>query len=199
MANIKVRAMKMGRAISKFFHYNQIPPNAEVVPIVKPPSTYGIGGKYRDMEVDDYWRYLEDQFKTWEEYGRTLMCDGWTSNNRRHIINFMANYVTGIVFVSSVDTSGHRMDAQYFYSLIDDTLCMVKNWHKYVVAIVTNNAANFKAATKKLHEKHKSIIWVSCAAHCIDLVLEDIGKLDDVRDTIDEGKMVTFLNITIKS
>ena len=55
---------------------------------------------------------------------------------------------------------------------------------KYVT-IVIDNAANFKAAAKKLCEKHRSIIWVPCAAYCIDLVLETIGKLDDVRDTID--------------
>ena len=207
MGDMKVRAMKMGRAISKFFHYNRIPPNvanspyyrsmvdtiAEVGPGVKPPSAYEIGGKYLDMEVSDYWRYLEDHFKTWEEYGCTLMCDGWTSNNRRHIINFMAYCVTGTVFIRSVDTSGHRMDAEYLYSLIDDTLAMVNNWHKYVVAIVTDNAPNFKAAAKKLREKGKGIIWVPCAAHCIDLMLEDIGKLDDVRDTIDKEKMVTSL------
>ena len=103
MGDMKVRAMKMGRAISKFFHYNRIPPNvanspyyrsmvdtiAEVGPGVKPPSAYEIGGKYLDMEVYNYWRYLEDHFKTWEN-GCTLMCDGWTNNNRRHIINFMA-------------------------------------------------------------------------------------------------------------
>ncbi|RWR88754.1 Glutathione S-transferase 1 [Cinnamomum micranthum f. kanehirae] len=123
------------------------------------------------MEVSDYWRYLEDYFKTWEEYGCTLMCDGWTSNNRRHIINVMAYCVTRIVFVRSVDTSG----------LIDDTL---------------DNAANFKAAAKKLREKHRSIIWVPCTAHCIDLMLEDIGKLDDVRETIDEGKMNRAERIT---
>ena len=85
------------------------------------------------------------------------------------------------------------MDAQYLYSLIDDTLGMVKNWHKYIVAIVTDNAANFNTAAKKLCEKHRSIIWVRCTAHCIDLMLEDIGKLEDVRDTIDEGKMITSL------
>jgi len=85
------------------------------------------------------------------------------------------------------------MDTQYLYSLIDDTLSMVRNWHKYVVAIVTDNAANFKAAAKKLREKHRSIIWVLCTAHCIDLMLEDIGILDDVHDTVDEGKMVTSL------
>ncbi|RWR88481.1 hypothetical protein CKAN_01749100 [Cinnamomum micranthum f. kanehirae] len=33
------------------------------------------------------------------------------------------------------------------------------------------------------------IVWVPRAAHCIDLVLEDIGKLEDVQKTIDEGKM----------
>ena len=68
MGDMKVRAMKMGRAISKFFHYNRIPPNvanspyyrsmvdtiAEVGPGVKPPSAYEIGGKYLDMEVSDY-------------------------------------------------------------------------------------------------------------------------------------------------
>ena len=70
---------------------------------------------------------------------------------------------------------------------------MIKNWHKYVVAIVTDNAANFEAAAKKLREKHGSIIWVHCAAHCIDLILEVIVKVDDVRDTIDEGKMAKSL------
>ena len=103
----------------------------------------------------------------------------------------MAYCVTGTV--RSADTSGHRMNAQYLYSLIDDTLGMVRNLHKYVVAIVTDNAANFKAAANKLREKHRSIIWVLCTTHCIDLMVEDIGKLDDVRDTIDERKMVTSL------
>ena len=62
---------------------------AEVGPGVKPPSTYEINKKYPHIEYDDYMRYLKDHFKTWKEYGCTLMCDGWTSNNRRHIIQFM--------------------------------------------------------------------------------------------------------------
>ena len=49
--DMKIRALKTGRAISKFFHYNQIPPNvatsyyramvdtvAEEGPKAKPPS-----------------------------------------------------------------------------------------------------------------------------------------------------------------
>ena len=41
--------------------------------------------------------------------------------------------------------------------------------------------------------KSIGVLFGCRAAHCIDLMLEDIGKLDDVRETIDEGKMVTSL------
>ncbi|RWR90997.1 hypothetical protein CKAN_02013200 [Cinnamomum micranthum f. kanehirae] len=145
------------------------------------------------MEYDDYTRYLEDHFKTWKEYGCTLTCDGWTSNNRRHIINFMAYCVTGTIFISSVDTSKHLMDAQHLYSLINETLHHIEGWDEYVVAVVTDNTANFETTGRTLLEKMPHIVWVSCAAHCIDLILDDIGKLDDVHKTIDEGKIVTGL------
>ena len=58
---------------------------------------------------------------------------------------------------------------------------------------LTNNVANFKATGKILHDKMPHIVWVPCAAHCIDLMLKDIGKLEDVLKTIDEGKMVIGL------
>ena len=207
MGDIKHRALKMGRAISKFFHYNRIPPNvatspyywamvdtiAEVGPGVKPPSTYEIGGKYLDMEYDDYTRYLEDYFQTWKEYGCTLMCDRWTSNNRQHIINFMAYCIIGIVFIRSVDTSGHRMVTQYLYSLMDETLRHIDGWDEYVVAVVMDNVANFKAAGRIPHEKNPHIVWVPCAAHCINLIMEDIGKLEEVHKTNEVGKTVIGL------
>ncbi|RWR91144.1 hypothetical protein CKAN_02028800 [Cinnamomum micranthum f. kanehirae] len=139
--------LKMGRAISKFFHYNWILPNvttspyyramvdtiAKVGPRVKPTSAYEISGKYLDMEYDYHTKYLEDHFKTWKEYGGMLMCDGWTGNNRRHIINFMAYCVTGTIFISLIDDTSHTIDG----------------WDEYIVAVVTNNVDNFKAAGKK--------------------------------------------------
>ncbi|RWR90996.1 putative methyltransferase [Cinnamomum micranthum f. kanehirae] len=73
----------MGRAISKFFKYNQIPPNvatspyyraivdtvAEVGAGVRPPPAYEISRKYLDMEYADYTLYLENHLTTWKEYG----------------------------------------------------------------------------------------------------------------------------------
>ena len=85
------------------------------------------------------------------------------------------------------------MDAQYLYSLIDDTLHTIDGWDENVVAVVTNNVDNFKAAGNIWHDKMSHIVWVPCEAHCIDLMLKDIRKLEDVQKTIDEGKMVTGL------
>ena len=50
-----------------------------------------------------------------------------------------------------------------------------------VVQVITDNASNYVLAGKKLESKYNTIFWTSCAAHCIDLVLEDIGKVEWVK------------------
>ncbi|GKD39422.1 retrovirus-related pol polyprotein from transposon RE1 [Tanacetum coccineum] len=53
-----------------------------------------------------------------------------------------------------------------------------------VVQVVTNNASNYKAVGKLLMAKRKHLYWTPCAAHCIDLMLEDIGNIQRVRQTL---------------
>ena len=47
---------------------------------------------------------------------------------------------------------------------------------EHIVQIVTDNGANFKAAGKMLEKKMPHLFWTPCAAHCIDLIMEEIGK-----------------------
>jgi hypothetical protein len=42
-----------------------------------------------------------------------------------------------------------------------------------------------------LEEKHKTIFWTPCVAHCIDLMLEDIDKQEWIKNTIDHAKSIT--------
>ena len=60
-----------------------------------------------------------------------------------------------------------------------------------VVQVITNNASNYVLTGKMLESKHKTIFWTPCAAHCIDLVVEDIGKHDWVKDVIEQAKSIT--------
>ena len=60
-----------------------------------------------------------------------------------------------------------------------------------IVQFVTDNEASFKAAGHMLMEKRKHLFWSPCAAHCIDLILEDIGSVKSVKETLDDAKMIT--------
>lgn len=61
-----------------------------------------------------------------------------------------------------------------------------------VVQVVTDNAANYKAAGELLMEKRPHLYWTPCAAHCIDLMLEDFEKKIPLHtDAISKGKKIT--------
>ncbi|KAL4567756.1 hypothetical protein LXL04_023349 [Taraxacum kok-saghyz] len=45
-----------------------------------------------------------------------------------------------------------------------------------VVQVVTNNASAYVKAGRLLEAKRQHLYWTPCAAHCLDLMLEEIGK-----------------------
>ena len=60
-----------------------------------------------------------------------------------------------------------------------------------VVQVITDNATNYVAYGRLLCAKYPTIFWTPCAAYCIDLILEDIGKLEWVQDVVQECKQIT--------
>ena len=45
-------------------------------------------------------------------------------------------------------------------------------------------------------ERHRTIFWTPCVAHCLDLMLEDIGKLEWVKSCVDKTKHICkFISI----
>jgi hypothetical protein len=40
-------------------------------------------------------------------------------------------------------------------------------------------------------QRYPSLYWSPCAAHCIDLMLEDMGKLPWIKEIIDSARSVT--------
>ena len=41
-----------------------------------------------------------------------------------------------------------------------------------------------------LIEKKKNLFWSPCAFHCIDLMLENIGSMKQIKETLDQAKMI---------
>nr|XP_011469160.1 PREDICTED: uncharacterized protein LOC105352880 [Fragaria vesca subsp. vesca] len=192
----------MGRFISKFFIYDNVPaakvasPHFENMVIgihragqgVLPPTPYEIRNKYLEMEFKDISEYVDTLKATWETYGCTIMCDGWTGPTRLSIINFMVYSKGTTVFLRSVDSSSEKKEHEYIYKLLKGVIKEVGE--RNMVQVVTDNAANYVKAGKKLMKNH-NVYWTSCAAHCIDLMFEEMGKKEQISKVIDKGKIIS--------
>lgn len=57
--------------------------------------------------------------------------------------------------------------------------------------MVTDNGANYKAAGKLLERRFPGLWWTPCAAHCINLIMEEIGSIKAFKLTISNARRIT--------
>jgi hypothetical protein len=60
-----------------------------------------------------------------------------------------------------------------------------------VVQVITDNASNYVLVDKMLESKYRTVFWTPWVAHCIDPMLEDIGKQNWIKKTIEHAKCIT--------
>jgi hypothetical protein len=125
----------------------------------------------------------------WNNYGCTLMSDGWNDRRGRQLINFLDRSPEGTYFMESVDASNVQHNAYMLADLLQERIDKIGR--DKVVQLVTDNGANYMAADRILMDWIPTLFWTPCAAHCLDLMLEDIGKLKDFKKPIAYAKRVT--------
>jgi hypothetical protein len=104
-------------------------------------------------------------------------------------MNLVVHSAQGVCFLDSVDCSAMKKDGKYIFDLVDR--CIQEIGEEHVVQVVTDNASVNTAAASLLAAKRPSIFWNGCAAHCLDLMLEDLAKIGAVEETISSAKHVT--------
>ncbi|XP_019427121.1 PREDICTED: uncharacterized protein LOC109335442 [Lupinus angustifolius] len=115
-----------------------------------------------------------------------------TDRKGRTLINFMVNCPLGIMFVKSVDTSRYKKTGDKLVEPLDCFICGIGE--ENVVQVVTDNGSNYVLVGKYLEAKGRHIFWTPCVAHCMDLMLKDIGKLDRVKRAVQRGySLVSFI------
>ena len=155
----------------------------------KGPTMHELRGYHLQREIESINEYLKEFKDSWARTGCTIMSYGWTDQRNHTIINFLVFCPRGTMFLKSVDASDKVKDGQLLFQLLDQVVEEVGVAN--VVQVITDNASNYVLVGKLLEEKHKTIFWTPCVAHCIDLMLEDIGKIDWVKNTVDHAKSIT--------
>ncbi|KAG5233223.1 DNA binding protein [Salix suchowensis] len=145
---------------------------ASIGPGFKGPSFHDLRGPLLKDVVHNVHEYILNIKADWRVYGCSIMADGWTNRRNAPIVNFLAYSPRGTVFLKSVDTSGLRKDKETLLEMFDEVVKEVGQ--ENIVQFVSDNEASFKAAGKALQQRYGTFFWSPCAAHCIDLMLENI-------------------------
>ncbi|GAV74526.1 LOW QUALITY PROTEIN: DUF659 domain-containing protein, partial [Cephalotus follicularis] len=132
---------------------------------------------------------VETYMSNWEKNGCTIMVDGCTDNRQITLINFLVYCPVGLTFIF-VDASDAVKDAPTLVNLFFEVVEWVGPSN--VVHMVTDNAANYTAAERLLHERYDNIYWSPCAAHCLNLLLKYISSMPHMDYLISRASQVTI-------
>ncbi|KAI7727262.1 hypothetical protein M8C21_032865, partial [Ambrosia artemisiifolia] len=78
------------------------------------------------------------------------------------------------VFMESVDASSYMKTGEKVFDPLDGFVERIGE--ENVLQVITDNRRNFKLGGQLLMEKQKHLFWTPCAAHCLDLMVEDIDS-----------------------
>ncbi|ERM95737.1 hypothetical protein AMTR_s00023p00242300 [Amborella trichopoda] len=158
-------------------------------PGVKPTTAYELSGPILDEEVEEVTKWIKEYKQSWPRTGITLMSDGWLNKvSKKEFLNFLTYSPKGTAFLSSKDVSETKKDANFYVRLYDQRVKEVGD--KHVVQFITDNARSCVSTGSKLMDKRKHLVWTSCAAHNIGLMLEEIGEIKIVKETLDEARCI---------
>lgn len=154
-------------------------------PAWKIPTRAAVSTRYMEREYASIQKSVNT--KVHEAMSIGLMCDGWTNIRRQSIVNFVLT-TPEPVFYKTFPTLDTAHDATYIAKCISEVVEEVGS--NKIFGIVTDNAANMKAAWTLIRFKYQHIYPYGCVAHGLNLLAQDIIKLPVFDDILTSGKEI---------
>ncbi|XP_026439699.1 uncharacterized protein LOC113338506 [Papaver somniferum] len=180
------------KSISSWMTENSISFNTVHCPSFQ-EMIYAIGEYGKAMPAPSYHQIRTNLFKEQLEEMKKFVDTFRTDGKKRHLINFLVNCPKGSVFLKSVDASDRTNDADFIRELVKEVINDVGK--ENVVQFITDNGSNFKKDGKDLMLEYPNLFWTPCGAHCVQLMLEELGdKLTRIKTAVILGKrLVTYI------
>ena len=136
-------------------------------------------------------RLIQPIKDTWKRKRVSICSDGWSDRQRRPLINIMATSIGGPIFVKAIDASGNIKSMDYIAGIFLE--CIEEIGAANVVQIVTDNAANYKAAGQIIETKYPHIFWTPCVVHSLNLALKSMCEASQNSDYFSECEWISKL------
>ncbi|CAI5938201.1 unnamed protein product [Closterium sp. NIES-64] len=132
---------------------------------------------------------------TWAKTGVTIASDMRTDKSGRAQMNILLLNDAGAVFVKAVDCKMELKSGAFVAGILRPII--KKIGPENVAVLCMDGGSNYASACKLLQAEWPHIEHVPCATHVLDLLMEDIGKMEWARDVVGRaGDMITFLRFT---
>ena len=165
------------------------------MPAYAPPSYHSLCTSLLQSRKDDVERDVQEKIGTSvQKYGVTLCCDGWDNVQNRPLLNIIQCSPKGDHFLGSVDTTGETKDHVYVANVFRPFVDKVGPLN--VVQLCTDNAPVMVLASQEVMRAWPHLYIQGCAAHCLDLLLEDWGKAEWVKTLV---RKVRTICVFVKS
>ncbi|XP_059587962.1 uncharacterized protein LOC132252076 [Alligator mississippiensis] len=150
------------------------------------PSRHSLSKPLLESEYERIMQYVQGKIN--KALCLAVLTDGWTNVQGEGIIKFVV-IPPQTVFYRSIETGENRHTAEYISSKICEVLQKIGSGK--VFALLTDNESNMKAAWEIIIDKYPHITAIGCASHGLNLLLNDIMKLDTPQKIYRRAKEVT--------
>ncbi|GBG84062.1 hypothetical protein CBR_g37937 [Chara braunii] len=159
---------------------------------VKMPNRMQMATVVLDIAYERTQEAMKPLMECWDINGCTLIIDGSTDRKFRPVMNFIAAGESGAVMLKVVDMSKRKKNAVSLAKLWEGVIREIGV--QRVNALCTDNAEVNKHAAITLRRRTDNNIsripWVSCAAHCLNLLLKGICEEPWVQELHKRGKTI---------
>ncbi|CAF2159349.1 unnamed protein product [Brassica napus] len=125
----------------------------------------------------------------------TIVSDGWSDPVRKPLINFLATFGSGPMFLKAENCFGEVKDKFFIAKLLEEVIHQVGDQN--VVQVITDNASNCKAAGDLIEGRFPHIYWTSCVVHTLNLALKNICAARNVetnQETYEKCNWITDIH-----
>ncbi|CAA7031779.1 unnamed protein product [Microthlaspi erraticum] len=131
---------------------------------------------------------------TWKERGVSIVSDGWSDPTRKPLINFIAAGGNAPLFLKAANCFGEVKDKVFISDLMKEVINEVG--HHNVVQVITDNAANCKAAGEIIEGLFPHIYWTPCVVHTLNLALKNICAAKNTETNLETYKECNWITDT---
>ncbi|KAL4325034.1 hypothetical protein GQ457_11G009230 [Hibiscus cannabinus] len=153
------------------------------------PSRDDLQGWILKKSVEEVKSDNEKLIASWVRTGCSILVNQWNIQAGRILLYFLVYCPEGTVFLKSIDASSVINSSDALYELLKQVVEEVGS--KHVLQVITNCEEPYIVAGRRLAETFPTLYWTPCAAHCVDLILEDFAKVEWINTIIEQARSIT--------